>query len=97
MSLNVVGTYDAVLAFVQALQTGTTRLLLLTDLQATSTPDADAGGGRPATKVGDLEVTIAGQLYVLPDLAAAAPVDPQAPVPTLPGAVPGKNPLVPIS
>lgn len=96
LSLTAVGTYDGVLAFVNALQTGTTRLFLLTDVQATSQQDTEAGAGRPATAVGDLEVQLTGMVFVLPDSTTpVAPADPEAPVPALPGAVPGKNPMVP--
>lgn len=97
LSITAVGSYDGVLAFVNALQTGTTRLFLLTDVQGTSQADAEAGAGRPATAVGDLEVQLTGMVFVLPDnTAPAAPVDPEAPAPALPGAVPGKNPMVPL-
>lgn len=96
-SMTVLGTYDNVLAFVADLQAGTPRLIYVSGLLGTSQKAADAGGGKPATADGDLELVVTGQTYVLPDaLPAAQPVDPAAPVPALPGAVPGKNPLVPI-
>ncbi|AEE46124.1 hypothetical protein [Cellulomonas fimi] len=96
-SITVLGTYDNVLAFVADLQAGTPRLMYVGGLLGTSQKAAEAGGGKPATADGDLELVITGQTYVLPDaLAAAQPVDPAAPVPALPGAVPGKNPLVPV-
>ena len=47
---------------------------------------------------GDQELVITGFTYVLPDaLGVPAPVDPAAVPPALPGVVPGKNPLAPIS
>ena len=95
--MTAVGTYDATSAFLSDLQNGTQRLFLVSSLQGTSQDDAEASGGKPATGVGDLEVIVTGYLYVLPDsLGTAAVTDPGAPAPTLPGAVPGKNPLVPI-
>ncbi|MDC7120792.1 hypothetical protein OMK64_04510 [Cellulomonas fimi] len=96
-SLTVLGTYDATLAFLADLQAGTPRLMYVSGLVGTSQKQADEGGGKPATAVGDLELVVTGQTYVLPDaLAAAQPVDPTAPAPALPGAVPGKNPMVPV-
>lgn len=97
VQMTAVGTYDATSAFLSDLQNGTQRLFLVSALQGTSQDDAESSGGKPATGVGDLEIIVTGYLYVLPDsLGTAAVVDPAAPAPTLPGAVPGKNPLVPI-
>ncbi|MFC4614648.1 hypothetical protein ACFO3K_08010 [Cellulomonas algicola] len=97
LSMTAVGSYDGILAFVNALQTGTTRLFLLTDVQGNGQSDTEAGAGRPATAVGDLEVQLTGMVFVLPDSTTpVAPADPEVPAPALPGAVPNKNPMVPL-
>lgn len=97
LSMTVVGTYEHVLAFTNALQTTPGRLFVLNSFNGTAQKDAEASAGRPATAVGDLEISLSGFLYVLPDLqAAVAPVDPEAAPPALPAEVPGKNPLVPV-
>lgn len=96
-SLTVVGTYDNTLAFLNSLQTGTQRLFLVTSFTGTAQKQGDAGGGKPATAVGDQELVIAGYTYVLPDaLAVPETTDPAAAPVAPPAAVPGKNPLVPV-
>lgn len=97
-AITVVGTYDNTNAFLYDLQNVTTRLFLVSGFTGTSQEEAQASGGKPATAVGDQELAITGFTYVLPDaLGVPAPVDPNAAPPVLPGAVPGKNPLVPIT
>ncbi|WP_130781952.1 hypothetical protein, partial [Cellulomonas biazotea] len=95
LTLSVVGTFDNVRAFLATLQTGTQRLLVVESVTGTSQPDAVAGGGRPATTLGDLEIMVSGALFVLPDDATTPPAPteetPQAPLPAAPE---GKNPLV---
>ena len=94
-SLDVVGSYQDVLAFVQDLQAGIQRLFLLEGLSMTGQPDTEAAGGKPALVRGDLAVTITGSVYVLTDTAAAAaPAAPAVP-PTLPVPDPAKNPFLP--
>ena len=66
-SITVVGTRDNALAFLEQVQKGTPRLFLVTGLTATAQEVAEAGGGRPATAVGDQELSITGFAYVLPD------------------------------
>ena len=96
-TMTVVGTYDNALAFLSDLQNATPRLFLVTALTGTSQPKADASGGRPATAIGDLELVVTGFTYALTDPSAVpAATDPAAKAPVLPGAVPGKNPLVPL-
>jgi len=96
--LDVVGTYPNVLAFLQDLQTGAQRLLLVESLSGSSQTNSTASGGRPATKPGDLELVIAGSVYVLADTAPATAVSktPAATPPVLPVPDPAKNPLVPL-
>lgn len=96
-SITVLGTYDNTQAFLADLQNATPRLFLVSGITGTGQDVADASGGKPATAVGDQELVITGFTYVLPDaLGVPAPVDPNAAPPALPGAVPGKNPLVPV-
>lgn len=95
VSITALGTYDAVLAFLADAQEATPRLLLVGDFVGTAQAESDASGGRPATAVGDLELTVNGYIYVLQDLNAPAPEEPAEPAP-LPGAVRGKNPLIPV-
>ncbi|WP_421733816.1 hypothetical protein [Cellulomonas sp.] len=104
VSLQVVGTYANVLAFLQDAQTGTTRILFVSGLDGVSQGQADEGNGLPATAPGDLSLTITASLYVLqPDPAivvSAAPGDPAA-APAAPPVLPvppaDKNPFVPLS
>lgn len=98
LSIEVVGTYDNVLAFLNDAQTKTTRLLLVTGLNGVGQGVSSAAGGRPATSPGDLDLVITGSLYSLTDQAAPAPAatDPAA-KPALPAPVPGKNPLTPLA
>lgn len=96
VSMTVLGSYDNTLAFLSDLQTATPRLFLVGGIRATAQKDAAAGGGKPATHVGDQELVITGMLYVLPDAAAVASAPAPTPTaPALPAPVPGKNPLVP--
>ncbi len=97
LTLSVVGTFDNVRAFLATLQTGTQRLLVVESVSGASQPDAAAGGGRPATTLGDLEIMVSGALFVLPDDATTVPAPTEeAPEVPLPAAPEGKNPLVPL-
>lgn len=97
LSVTAVGTYDAIDSFLDAIQTQTPRLFLVSTVAGTSQKDQAASGGRPATHLGDLEATVTGYLYVLPATTKpAAPTPTPTAPPALPGAVSGKNPLVPI-
>jgi hypothetical protein len=96
--LDVVGTYQNVLAFLQDLQTGTQRLLLVESLSGSSLTNSTASGGRPATNPGDLELVVTGSVYVLADTTPAPTVDkvPADAPPALPVPDAAKNPLVPL-
>jgi Tfp pilus assembly protein PilO len=97
LSLTVVGSYDNVDAFIDTVQTGTSRLLLIANVSGVAQEDAVPGGGRPATSVGDVEATLTGAAFVLPDASVTAAPDPAETAPVAPpAAVPGKNPLVPV-
>ncbi|GEA88802.1 hypothetical protein [Cellulomonas cellasea] len=96
VSITVLGGYEPTLAFVDALQRAS-RLFLVTGLRATGQKVAEGGGGRPATELGHVELAVDGVMYVLTDpTVLPTPTDPAAPAPVLPGAVPGKNPLIPV-
>lgn len=112
ISVTVVGPYEQVVAFVAAIQSGTDRLFLVVTFNGTAQKDQEASGGRPATAVGDLELTVSGVIYVLQSDYVLSfgdaeepeepedpedPAEPEEPVlPPLPRAVPGKNPLIPV-
>ncbi|WP_182111185.1 MULTISPECIES: hypothetical protein [unclassified Actinotalea] len=66
IAMTVVGPHDGALAFLEAVQTGTSRLYLVTTFTSTSQQQMEASGGRPATGRGDLEINIDGFAYVLP-------------------------------
>ncbi|CAN5115968.1 hypothetical protein BH11ACT1_BH11ACT1_13750 [soil metagenome] len=96
-TMTIVGTYDNALAFLSDLQNATPRLYLVTGLTGTSQPKADASGGKPATALGDIELKVDGFTYVLTDPSAVPAVAaPATQAPALPGAVAGKNPLIPL-
>jgi len=97
LTINAVGTYDNVLAFLQDLQTGTQRLFLVEQVNGSAATPAEAGAGKPALNQGDLDVIVMGSLYVLPPNAATAPPttdEPVAPAPLQPAN--GRNPLLPL-
>lgn len=97
-TVDVIGTYPNVLAFLQDLQTGTQRLFAVSNLAGTSLTKADANSGTPAIAAGDLEIVVTGALYVFADSAAktAAPVVPATPL-TLPVPNPATNPFKPLA
>ncbi len=98
-SIDIVGGYQNVLAFLKDLQVGTQRLFLVSAITATSQGKADASGGKPATNPGDLDLVVTGQLYVLANTtqAAASPAPAAtATPPTLPVPDPAKNPFKPL-
>lgn len=101
LSITVLGTYDNTLGFLSDIQSATPRLFLVSGFTGTKQEPADASGGKPATKLGDQELVVNGFMYVLPEAAPAAAPKPSAsatpaPTPSLPAAVPGKNPLNPV-
>ncbi|QCB93640.1 hypothetical protein [Cellulomonas shaoxiangyii] len=75
LTLTVVGTPDAVNAFIDGAQQGVQRLLLVTGVNLVTTQEEGASGGRPATALGDYQVQLSATAYVLPadDPAGAAP------------------------
>jgi len=100
VSISVLGTYDATLWFLDDLQRATKRLLVVSGISGSSLDAQEAGGGKPATAVGDQELVITGYVYVLPDGLSVpegldVPEGDEPAVPPLPAPVPGKNPLLP--
>lgn len=96
VTLEVIGNFGAVQAFLNDLQSDVGRTFLVSTLSGTATKDAEANAGHPATVVGDLDLVITGSAFVLTSNAPAAPVDPDAVPPALPVPPADKNPLVPI-
>lgn len=98
VQLHVLGTYDATLAFLDQLQNGSHRLLVVNQLQLTSVRETRAAaGGMPALAPGDLDTTIDLYAYVLQDgataPAAGAATDPAAPAAPLPVPATQPNPF----
>lgn len=73
VSLDIVGDFFATELFLKNVQTELSRAFLVTDLTLTAeTTAGEAGGGRPATKPGDVSVTITGSVFVLRSAATVA-------------------------
>jgi hypothetical protein len=94
VTMTAVGNYTNVLAWIQAMQEQTDRLLLVTSVTGTAQTDSGAGGGKPATTVGDVELTVTGYLYVLPGADSIPTVTPEEQAGQLPAGDPNRNPLV---
>jgi hypothetical protein len=94
VTLTAVGSYANVMSWIQALQEQTDRLLLVTTVTGTAQDDQPAGGGKPQTVKGDIEVSVTGYLYVLPNDKSIPVVTPEETEATLPGADPNRNPLL---
>lgn len=94
VSIVVVGTYQNTMAFLDGLQR-TERLFLVGALTGMAQEEQEQQQGKPATELADLELTVDGYIWVLPDGTLAAPGtdEPQAPLP-VPGA--DVNPFMPI-
>jgi Tfp pilus assembly protein PilO len=96
VSLTAVGSYDKTVALLTSLQAGSTRLYLITGINAISQVAAGATGGRPAVSKGDLETTVTAYAYVLLGTPAAAASVPATP-PVLPVPSGQKNPFLSVS
>lgn len=94
VTLTVLGPAEAVRSFTAAVRDGMTRLVLVDRFALTSEPDAEAGGGLPATSVGDVSATLAGFAYTLGDVRPSVERTPE-PTGPLPGP-PGANPFSPL-
>ena len=89
----VVGTYPNMVAFLDKLQTGNPRLILVSQLAAVSQKDTAAKGGIPALAKGDLELTFTAYAFAMPDPRQPVVAPTPAPLP-VPGAQP--NPFAPL-
>ncbi|WP_034647863.1 hypothetical protein [Cellulomonas sp. HZM] len=69
--ITVVGNPKDVDTFVAKLQQGDPRPFLVIAMTGTGQQQEEATGGHPATKDGDLEMTVSGYVYVLKDAATA--------------------------
>ncbi len=96
LEITVIGTYQNVTGFLNDLQTKPDRLFLVTEITGNEQRAVAAGGGRPATAEGALELVIKGYLYVLQDTRGVEPIEPAA-TGSLPVPDPAKNPYVPLA
>jgi len=100
LQMTVVGTYDAARAFIASLQGTEGRLFLVYTFNLAAQSDSPAGGGRPATVTGDVEMSLQGYLVVLtPNPSDAVPTE-VTPTPTpSPEPLPSteRNPFVPLA
>lgn len=95
-SVKVVGTYDSTSAFLEQLQTGTDRLLLVTHVDEARQQAQEATPAQPAIADGDVELAVTGFTFVLRDLTQPVPADGEddtAPAPLPTG---GDNPFAPL-
>jgi hypothetical protein len=89
----VVGTYPNTVAFLDKLQTGNPRLVLVSRIDMVSQQVTGAQGGVPALAAGDIELTFTAYAFAMPDLRH--PVVAPTPVPLpVPAAQP--NPFLPL-
>lgn len=89
----VVGTYPSTVNFLDKLQTGNPRLILVSRLDAVSQEVAGAQGGIPALAVGDIQLTFTAYAFAMPDPRQPVVAPTPAPLPE-PGAQP--NPFLPL-
>lgn len=72
-TITVVGGLPETLRFIEQLQTGNPRLLLVTGLTATALSESGGEAGMPAVQVGDLETRIQVNAYVMTPTTPTAP------------------------
>jgi Tfp pilus assembly protein PilO len=79
----VVGTYENTVNFLDKLQTGNPRLILVSRLAALRQEAVGANGGLPALASGDLQLTFTAYAFAMPDprKPVAAPTPAPLPVP----------------
>lgn len=63
--VTVLGEYEDTVAFIEAMQTKLSRTFLVSGYTFEGQAEAEASGGRPATKEGDVETRVRGFVYVL--------------------------------
>ena len=71
VSIEVLGSFEAAEAFVEAVQTGDRRYLV-DGLVSTAEKPSAASGGKPATVNGDVTLKLTGRVFVLAPVATAA-------------------------
>lgn len=94
ISIATVGTYDSSVTFLRSVQSGASRLYLVSSIDAQTQQDQGASGGRPATAAGDVALTISGYAYVLTD--GSAPVTEEDEGASLPTPSGQPNPFAPV-
>lgn len=97
VTLDLVGTYDQVTAFLSSFQTGSQRLFLATGINAVAQTATGATAGQPAVAAGDLDLTVTGFAYVQPKAQAVAAAPAAGTAPKLPEPSGQKNPFVPVA
>lgn len=95
-SVRVVGTYDSTSAFLERLQTGTDRLLLVTHVDGARQQAQEATPSHPAVADGDVELAVTGFTFVLRDLTQPAPTDGEGETEPQPLPTGGDNPFAPL-
>lgn len=95
LEVTVVGPYGGVRAFIASLQKPEGRLFLVSGLGLLTQLDSPAGGGRPETVSGDVQVTVQGQLLVLTKATTDPPDVGEVPAP-LPLPTTERNPFAPV-
>ncbi|MGW6130585.1 hypothetical protein ACWFNE_11220 [Cellulomonas sp. NPDC055163] len=81
IDISLLGSVQNVTNALNQLQTGTTRLMLVTGISGSGTDAKEASEGKPATNLGDLELTLSGYLWVVQPPAAPATDDGTSPAP----------------
>lgn len=96
ITFTVMGPQAAAMSFLNQMQSGTERLLLVTSLNIQQQDAGDTSSGKPATAAGDVELVVGGQLYVLKpvDVVPVVPVADGSVPPALPSS--DRNPFTPL-
>lgn len=68
VDITLLGSVETVTTALAQLQTGSTRLFLVTAITGAGTDAKEASEGKPATNKGDIEMTISGYVYVVESL-----------------------------
>jgi len=89
----VVGTYPNMVTFLDKLQTGNPRLILVSRIGMISQQVTGAQGGVPALAAGDIQLTFTAYVFAMPDPRQPVVAPTPAPLPE-PGAQP--NPFLPL-
>lgn len=95
VSVTVIGSYSGTMAFLKAVQTTLSRVVLVTGLTATSQAKSLESAGKPATERGDVALVITGLAFSLADVTAVPTTAPTEAAPALPQPPADKNPFAP--